>query len=173
MENLVVVITFSLLYWKHSFWVNLVQKSKLPVLPEIWYLDLFEHEEFSGGVYFFCFILEKPSLVNEEKWSAIQKQPSRGVLRKVVLKICSKFTGEHPCRSVILIKCFGRLLMAIITFATCESWDFDIGTCHQHGFFILLQHGVIIPNYNIITPWLQWVRPWIAFVHYLKKYLNN
>ena len=30
-----------------------------------------------------------------------QKQPSRGVLRKCVLKICSKFTGEHPCRSVI------------------------------------------------------------------------
>ena len=99
-----VVITFSLLYWKHSFWVNLVQKSKLPVLSEIWYLDLFEYEEFSGGVYFFCFILEKPSLVNEEKWSAIQKQPSRGVLRKVVLKICSKFTGGHPCRSVISIK---------------------------------------------------------------------
>ena len=23
-------------------------------------------------------------------------------LRKGVLKICSKFTGEHPCRSVIL-----------------------------------------------------------------------
>ena len=26
-----------------------------------------------------------------------QKQQSRGVLRKSVLKICSKFTGEHPC----------------------------------------------------------------------------
>ena len=25
-------------------------------------------------------------------------------LRKSVLKICSKFTGEHPCRSVISIK---------------------------------------------------------------------
>ena len=24
-------------------------------------------------------------------------------LRKAVLKICSKFTGEHPCRSVISI----------------------------------------------------------------------
>ena len=24
--------------------------------------------------------------------------------RKVVLKICSKFTGEHPCRSVISVK---------------------------------------------------------------------
>ena len=35
----------------------------------------------------------------------IQKQPSgRVLLRKGVLKICSKFTGEHPCRSVISIK---------------------------------------------------------------------
>ena len=39
----------------------------------------------------------------------IQKQPARGsqpevFLGKGVPKICSKFTGEHPCRSVILIK---------------------------------------------------------------------
>ena len=27
-------------------------------------------------------------------------------LRKGVLKICSKFTGEHPCRSAISIKLF-------------------------------------------------------------------
>ena len=32
-----------------------------------------------------------------------RKQPSRGFLKKGVLKICRKFTGEHPCRSVILI----------------------------------------------------------------------
>ena len=30
-----------------------------------------------------------------------QKQPSRGVLGKGVLKICSKFTAEHPYRNVI------------------------------------------------------------------------
>ena len=35
---------------------------------------------------------------------AIQTQSPRGVLRKGVLKICNKFTGEHPCRSVISIK---------------------------------------------------------------------
>ena len=29
----------------------------------------------------------------------IQKQPPRGVPRKGDLKICTKFTGEHPCRS--------------------------------------------------------------------------
>ena len=28
------------------------------------------------------------------------------VLRQCVLKICNKFTGEHPCRSVISIKLF-------------------------------------------------------------------
>ena len=34
----------------------------------------------------------------------LPKQPSVGVLMKGVLKICSKFIGEHPCRSVISIK---------------------------------------------------------------------
>ena len=34
----------------------------------------------------------------------VQKQPSRGVLIKRCSKICSKFTGEHPCQSVISIK---------------------------------------------------------------------
>ena len=33
-----------------------------------------------------------------------QKQPPRGVLKKSVLKICSNFTGEHPCWSVISVK---------------------------------------------------------------------
>ena len=33
--------------------------------------------------------------------SFIQKQPPRGVPIKGVLQICSKFTGEHPCQSVI------------------------------------------------------------------------
>ena len=32
----------------------------------------------------------------------IQKQP--GFLRKGVLKICSNFTGKHPCQNVISIK---------------------------------------------------------------------
>ena len=33
-----------------------------------------------------------------------QKQPCRGFLRKRCLKICRKFTGEHPCQSAISIK---------------------------------------------------------------------
>ena len=38
----------------------------------------------------------------------IRSSPLEVFLRKAVLKICSKFTGEHPCRSVIskwIIKC--------------------------------------------------------------------
>ena len=33
-----------------------------------------------------------------------RKSPSKVLLGKGVLKVCIKFTGEHPCRSVILIK---------------------------------------------------------------------
>ena len=48
----------------------------------------------------------------------IQNQPSTGVLRKiVVLEICSKFTGENPCRSVIPIK----LLYNFIEIALCHG----------------------------------------------------
>ena len=36
-------------------------------------------------------------------------------LRKGVLKICSKFTGEHPCRSVISIKLLCRITLIEIT----------------------------------------------------------
>ena len=58
----------------------------------------------------------RASYVNTETWLGIglmstvcilyefEKQPSRGVLRKRSLKICSKFTEEQPCRSVISIK---------------------------------------------------------------------
>ena len=34
----------------------------------------------------------------------VQKQPPRGVLKKRCSDICSKFTGEVPCPSVISIK---------------------------------------------------------------------
>ena len=34
----------------------------------------------------------------------IRNSPPKVFLRKGVLKLCSKFTGEHPCRSVISIE---------------------------------------------------------------------
>ena len=36
--------------------------------------------------------------------STFRSSPLEVFLGKSVLKICSKFTGEHPCRSVISIK---------------------------------------------------------------------
>ena len=45
-----------------------------------------------------------------EDWNMLQKQPPRGVLGKDVLKICSKFTGEHPCRSMISIKLLSNFI---------------------------------------------------------------
>ena len=44
--------------------------------------------------------------------SCFRGSHSEVFLRKSVLKICSKFTGEHPCRSVISIK----LLSARVSF---------------------------------------------------------
>ena len=45
----------------------------------------------------------------------LQKQPFRGVLRKRYSQICSKFTGEHPCRSTIPFPeiTSGRLLLPV------------------------------------------------------------
>ena len=39
-------------------------------------------------------------------------------LRKAILKICSKFTGEHPCRSVISIKllCIRTIFFLLLVF---------------------------------------------------------
>ena len=32
-------------------------------------------------------------------WQTLRSSPSELFLRKDVLKICRKFTGEHPCQS--------------------------------------------------------------------------
>ena len=40
----------------------------------------------------------------------LRSSPSEMFLRKDVLKIYSKFTGDHPCRIVILIKLLAILL---------------------------------------------------------------
>ena len=43
-----------------------------------------------------------------------QKPPSRGVLQKGVLKICSKFTGEYLCRSAISVKPLYKFIEIIL-----------------------------------------------------------
>ena len=63
------------------------------------------------------FLVNRSSLL---KWSLIMFRSSHPevFLGKGVLKICSKFTGEHPCRSAISIKLLckntsGRLLLSV------------------------------------------------------------
>ena len=57
-------------------------------------------------------------------------------LGKGVLKTCSKFTGEHPCQSVIsitLLCTFGRLLLdvSIITLIRVSKLDQKDPTCSE------------------------------------------
>ena len=55
-----------------------------------------------------------------DKSCSFHKQPSRGVLRKRFHIICSKFMGEHPCRSVKLHFGTGALLyICCICFYIC------------------------------------------------------
>ena len=50
-------------------------------------------------------VVHKMKWKSSQKSSTIQKQPSRIVfLGKAVLKLCTKFTGEHPCQNLISIK---------------------------------------------------------------------
>ena len=44
------------------------------------------------------------SIINWVACSSYRSSHPDVFIRKVVLKICCKFTGEHPCRSVISIK---------------------------------------------------------------------
>ena len=46
-------------------------------------------------------------------------------LGKVLLKICSKFTGDHPCRSVISIK-----LLCSFTEITLRHWCSPVNVLH-------------------------------------------
>ena len=75
-----------------------------------------------------------------------QKQPFRGVL-----KICSKFTGEHPCRSVISIK----LLYNFIE--------------------ITLRHGCSLVNLLRIfrTPFYKITSGWLLLKKQLKLFTNH
>ena len=42
--------------------------------------------------------------ISTKKKKSFQKHPSWGFLQESFMKICIKFTGKHPCRSVISIK---------------------------------------------------------------------
>ena len=118
-----------LFHFAHSFWLYYLRKLKVNLVCRIniffcWTLRIYvqPYSDLRYG-YLFCFYLTwRPiwcwfckfsvhlghdcitvtAYLGEKElwWSVfIRKQPSRGVLKKAVLKICSKFTGERPCRT--------------------------------------------------------------------------
>ena len=61
--------------------------------------NTFKHDQYEKR------IKQKTSIKKERKQLDINRSnPPEVFLGKGVLKICSKFTGEHPCRNAISIK---------------------------------------------------------------------
>ena len=92
-----------LILW--SFYVFILHSVLFWTALHLLYLILWLHYLFDAskwGIYINEFLVIR--LKQSDKAFCHQKQPPRGLSRKGILKICSKFTGEHPCRSVISIK---------------------------------------------------------------------
>ena len=70
--------------WRRCFHLNFGKFLRTPFLQNI-----------SGG----CFLVDKFKLLK-----ICRSSHPEAFLGKVVAKICSKFTGEHPCRSVVSLK---------------------------------------------------------------------
>ena len=59
------------------------------------------HHSFRMAVYLVKF---DNYMYNKSKWPKFRSSHSEVFLRKGALKICSTFTGEHPCRRAISMK---------------------------------------------------------------------
>ena len=75
-----------------------------------------------------------------------QKQPSRGAPRKSCLKICSKFAGEHPCRSVISIKLQSKAISLRKFFLLICFVNFTITSSLKIYKSILMYVAIILSN---------------------------
>ena len=84
----------------HGKTLLFVFTSKLTFSSKFWFCLFFWLRAISCFIFGYNYIVFKESLLFKQ----LQKQPSRGVLKKRCSKIYSKFTGEHPCRSAISIK---------------------------------------------------------------------
>ena len=96
-----------------------------------------------------------------------QKQPSRGVLGKGALKICSRFTGEHPCRSVIWIHCN---FIEITLRHGCSPLNL------LHIFrtaFTKNTSGGLLVNYILIKEIIKNINPPFALLNTLKHFLEK
>ena len=79
---------------------NIENQTKCQISPKFSFLN--DRHTFSfPPMTFWDFFLK--AAFSRTHWVLLQKQPSELFLGKGVLKICCKFTGEHPCHSAILI----------------------------------------------------------------------
>ena len=79
--------------------------------------------------------------------AADRSSPPEVFLEKSVLKVCSKFTEEHPCRSVILIKLLCHFIEICSKFTEehpCQSVILIKLLCHFIE--IALRHGCFLKN---------------------------
>ena len=79
-------------------------------------------------------------------------------LIKLVLKICNKFTGEHPCRSAISIK-----LLCNSTEITLRHWCFPVN--------LLYIFRTTFPRNT--SGWLRLIHayPWGKYLNELEKHM--
>ena len=84
--------------WKTLFLIKFYRYHTLRSLQPPYY------KSFEGNPYFIFISTITVQLYYQNEKFQNQNKPPRGVLNKSVLKICSKFTGGHPCQSVISIK---------------------------------------------------------------------
>ena len=109
------------------------------------------------------------------------KQPSRVALKKVVPEICSKYTGAHPCRSVISTK----FLCNFIEIALQPGCS-PVNLLHifrtpfpkkTSGWLLLIRPQYVIQNLTVIVNQRMAVanftiilRKWLnlSFLHYVR-----
>ena len=89
-----------------------------------------------------------------------QKQPFRGILGKGVLKICSKFTGEHPCQSVISMQ------FSWYHFST-EVYSCKFAACCQN----IISYGHLSWAAPEKSPWFP-LSKWKWWFEFIKKYID-
>ena len=80
----------------------------------------FEYDQFSRSDFFLLFLFTEKHLITPKPIisqggpTSCRSSRPEVFLGKGVLKICGKFTGEHPCRSAISIKLQSKLFQLVI-----------------------------------------------------------
>ena len=134
--------------WNMCFPVNFRKFLRIPFLTEhLWWLPLHQFEIEKIGTGRFQIILWNFAVFVK----SYRSSPPYVFLGKKVLKICSKFTGGPPCRSVISIKLF------------CKFTE----TTLRHGYFPLnLLHVFRVKIKAIWINFYSFVKGFFFFLPY-------